>query len=137
MTMLKTRACSKHILIGKIYKVSQNFMSRQSPGNSPLNKWMLFITSITFPRANNSTDIIVNTFISGFILPDSEIIFLDSQIWTPDKAESLLCPPWARISLSIPQLHLHCNSNFKKHFKGIKRNYNQGLNYYKVIKGRI
>ena len=32
MTMLKTRVRSKHMLTGKIYKVSQNFMSRQSPG---------------------------------------------------------------------------------------------------------
>ena len=38
--MLKTRVRSKHMLTGKIYKVSQNFMSRQSPGSSPLNKYL-------------------------------------------------------------------------------------------------
>lgn len=56
MTMLKTHRALKHMLTGKMYKVSPgNFMSRQSEEVTHSTNDINYL-----PIANNLTDIIVN-----------------------------------------------------------------------------
>lgn len=77
---------------------------------------------ITFPIVNNSIDRVVKNSVSRLILPDSDYHILDSEIWKPDSADSIFALPRPG-PLYLPE--------------GIKKSLNQGLNYHKVIKGRI